>query len=433
LSEMAKLGALEAPRIAVVSHSHPSVSKGGAEIAAYTLFKGLKTLGCDAIFIAACDEESRGKVALASEDEYAVFTRGELFEHFFQLGSAQAGEDIETILRERRVQLVNFHHFTRLGLGALRRIRAIPDLRLVFTIHEFLAICHHHGQMVTSVGQRLCEKESVSGCVGCFPSMTREDFVLRKKLFLETLGSFDAFVSPSLFLAERFCAWGLARDKFSVIENGLARLPKFSAAHNADNRGAWTFGYFGQINPFKGVDVIIDAAERLHKSNVSNVKIKIYGNLIGQGEQFLAKFKAACESGLVEYFGPYDNNSVGRLMADCDYVVVASKWWENSPVVIQEAFAVGCPVVCSDVGGMAEKVKDGVSGKHFRLGDGADLARAMVEASSEEVYFQLIEGVPKPFDDAEMARRYLAAFAGRRQAPPPEIVENEESHVINFA
>ena len=46
-------------------------------------------------------------------------------------------------------------------------------------------------------------------------------------------------------------------------------------------------------------------------------------------------------------------------MASVDWVVVPSIWWENSPLVIQEAFGYGRPVICSDIGGMAEKVTDG--------------------------------------------------------------------------
>ena len=43
-------------------------------------------------------------------------------------------------------------------------------------------------------------------------------------------------------------------------------------------------------------------------------------------------------------------------------------------MVIVEAFAHGLPVVCSRLGGMAEVVRDGVSGLHFNPGDAADLA-----------------------------------------------------------
>jgi glycosyltransferase involved in cell wall biosynthesis len=57
--------------------------------------------------------------------------------------------------------------------------------------------------------------------------------------------------------------------------------------------------------------------------------------------------------------------------------VVPSRWWENSPLVIQEAFIHGRPVICSDVGGMAEKVRDGVDGMHFRVGNASSLASVL--------------------------------------------------------
>ena len=422
-----------APRIAVVSHSHPSISKGGAEIAAYTLYNGLRTLGCDAIFIAACPESARNKVFCASEHEYVIFTRGEIFEHFYQLGAHHIGAELEEVLLSRRIQLVNFHHFTNFGLGALRRIRALPDIRMAFTIHEFLALCFNHGQMITAGGQRLCEEPSLDGCVACFPNRTRNDFFHRSRLFLEVLSSFDQLISPSHFLAERFHQWGIEEEKLFVVENGLAHLPEVAPEGSVRRRREWTFGFFGQINPFKGVDVILDAAELLKKERVANVRFRIHGNLIGQTEQFCNRFRDACASGAVEYFGAYDNRNVARLMADCDYILLPSRWWENSPVVIQEAFGVGRPVLCSGVGGMAEKVRNGVSGLHFRLGDAGDLAHCVVEAASQDTYRRLVKGLPRPFDGVEMARRYLEVFSGeRKKADAPVLRTVDDIQSISF-
>ena len=61
-------------------------------------------------------------------------------------------------------------------------------------------------------------------------------------------------------------------------------------------------------------------------------------------------------------------------MATVDWIVMPSIWWENSPVVIQEASCIGRPPIVSDIGGMAEKVRDGVDGLHFRAGSPEDLA-----------------------------------------------------------
>ena len=60
-----------------------------------------------------------------------------------------------------------------------------------------------------------------------------------------------------------------------------------------------------------------------------------------------------------------------------------SIWWENSPIVIQEAFFHGRPIICSNIGGMAEKITDGVNGLHFRVGSPEDLVDRMAQALSD--------------------------------------------------
>jgi glycosyltransferase involved in cell wall biosynthesis len=68
-------------------------------------------------------------------------------------------------------------------------------------------------------------------------------------------------------------------------------------------------------------------------------------------------------------------------MRGCDVVVLPSIWWENSPVVIQEARRNRVPIVCSNIGGMAEKVRDRVDGLHFQAGSAASLADAVYKAT----------------------------------------------------
>jgi circadian clock protein KaiC len=48
-------------------------------------------------------------------------------------------------------------------------------------------------------------------------------------------------------------------------------------------------------------------------------------------------------------------------MGEIDWVVVPSIWWETGPLTVLEAFQYGRPVICSDIGGMAEKVSHGVN------------------------------------------------------------------------
>ena len=121
------------------------------------------------------------------------------------------------------------------------------------------------------------------------------------------------------------------------------------------------------------------------------------------------RFKASVlANDFVSHAGAYDNKDVFSLMAQCHYVLVPSAWWENSPLVIQEAFAAGRPVICTGIGGMAEKVRDGVDGFHVRRNDPADLVRVMTRAADRATYRALI--TPTPRDKSAMARDYLRLF-----------------------
>jgi glycosyltransferase involved in cell wall biosynthesis len=410
-------------RVAVVCHSHPSISKGGAEVAAHSLFRGLRQIGVDAIFICACSHEQRGRLAFSDPNEFAVYHEAERYEHFYHLAPAAVESQLLRILRERRINVVNFHHFLNLGLNSLRAARALPNVRCYFTIHEFLAICHNHGQMVTRPAHLLCSKATTEACVNCFPELLRSQFAVRRESLLDAFGGFDGFISPSRFLAQRFVSWGLDSERMAVIENGLAG--SIQQPQRASTESTWTFGYFGQINPFKGVDVVLAAAELLAQDPdlANSIRLRIHGNFVGQPQAFIDRFDGILKAHpFVSYAGPYNSSSVYRLMGECDYIVVPSRWWENSPVVIQEAYAVGTPVICTGIGGLAEKVQDGISGLHFKLGDAADLLRAIRTAASLEMAHKLRAGVPAVSTAQDMAQHYLKLFQPARQSPAVEPV-----------
>jgi glycosyltransferase involved in cell wall biosynthesis len=409
------------PRIAVICHTHPSISKGGAEIAAYSVFRGLRNLGHDALFIACCSDADRGRLHLGLPQERAVFFEPQRYDHFYHRGTLPVARELTRLLQAEGVGLANFHHYMSLGLGAIEAAKRQAGAVVVVTLHEYLAICHNHGQMVTRPARSLCEGASPEACNECFPEHHRSQFVLRREGFRRAFRSVDGFISPSRFLADRYADWGLEPARIEVIENGLLGLAGTPAPPRPRRGGEWVFGYFGQINEFKGVDLLLRAAALLaeRRDLAGRFQFRVHGNLVGRPSFVEAFEKAAEEFPFFSYAGAYANSTVRRLMAECDYVVVPSAWWENSPTVIQEAYAAGRPVLCSGIGGMAEKVPEGVTGLHFHPGSAADLVRAMEEAADAATHARLAAALPRPFDETEMARQYLAAFAaaGRRAAP----------------
>lgn len=411
-------------KIAVLSHTHPSVTRGGAEISAYTLYVGLRELGHEAHFVAACPAQDQSKLMLQSENEHIVLYDTRDYDGFYHIAPPAVVAQVEDIMRRTGAEIVIFHHILFFGVNAIRALTS-SGVRVALTLHEYLVLCHHHGQMVTKPARRLCNRSHPVACAQCFPALEPSQFAARRHFLLDSLGDVAAFISPSRFLINRFVDWGFPQQRFHFIENGLmalaagATIPTRPLAPLPPVGGAVApavIGFFGQMNPFKGIDVILDALDRLRETpGARPVQIRVHGAIVSLTDDMQARLDAAITARAIDYVGPYDNGDVWRLMEQCDFVLMASRWWENSPVVIQEAFAANRPLIVPGIGGMAEKVADGVTGFHFKVGDSFDLARVIREAIDLDCSsFQF----PAALAPRDMAAQYLEAVIG-----PADIVE----------
>ena len=86
----------------------------------------------------------------------------------------------------------------------------------------------------------------------------------------------------------------------------------------------------------------------------------------------------------VDYLGFVSGDPLRRLVAEARAVVVPSEWYENCPMTVLEAKAVGTPVVGARIGGIPELVREGVDGFLFEPGDIADLAQALVSVTASD-------------------------------------------------
>ena len=179
----------------------------------------------------------------------------------------------------------------------------------------------------------------------------------------------------------------------------------------AEERPHNRLAFFGQANPYKGLQVLLGAMSRLHGPR-PDIQLTLHAaNLELQHEQWREAFHHLLgEAGPTVFNrGAYNHAAVPRLMSEADWVIVPSLWWENSPLVIQEAFLHGRPVICSDVGGMAEKVTDGVNGLHFRIGDPQSLADTILRGvDTPGLWEQLQSGIPPVYSMQE----HMASLGG---------------------
>ncbi|WP_152016023.1 MULTISPECIES: glycosyltransferase family 4 protein [unclassified Bosea (in: a-proteobacteria)] len=411
-------------RILVVSHGHPSFSLGGAEVASYNLHKGFQANSeVDTHYLARVGAPTprHAGTALMSLRQRGgeLLYYAEEYDHF--LLSNRATDEIERdfvrVLRDLKPDVVHFHHFIGLGLECIFAVRdTLPDALIVVTFHEYLSICHHHGQMVKTGAFKLCYRSSPSDCNACFPDISPSRFLARETFIKGILNLADHFISPSRFLAERYQQWGLSAERFSVIENGIdvAEVAPPRPGPEANGRRS-RFAYFGQLTPYKGADVLIDAVTRIPEQvwGEDSVLLVYGGNLDRQPEAYKKKFTDLVEAAgrRVRFCGPFQNHEMPNLMRSVDWVVMPSVWWENSPIVIQEAFFHGRPILSSNLGGMAEKITDEVDGLHFRSGSPEDLVDCMTRALSEPgLWERLRAGIKKPLSHVDCAEQHLALY-----------------------
>jgi glycosyltransferase involved in cell wall biosynthesis len=390
-------------RVMTVTHGHPGLTAGGAETAAYGIFSHLKELGngYQPLFVARADSNMIGHDAefgafRGRQDEILVSVPP--WDHFSLLSADhdRLKQIITDLTSALRPDVVHVHHCAYWGIDALKLFKQ-QGAKIILTLHEYMAICHHCGQMLKTNG-RLCSKASPAECAQCFPQFTPGYFFMRERIIKTYYFRYvDHFISPSRFLAERYVAWGIAADKISVIENALApaaiaAAEELCCANEANTaleslepkrqsalaNGRTRIGFFGQINPFKGVDILLKALLLMPRNDRNRLFVGIHGSALDMQE---AGFRSAILldvaklADCVRMAGPYENDRVFELMNGYDWIIVPSTWWENSPMVIQEALALNKGLLCSRIGGIAEKAAG--AAVFFEPGSPADLAQKL--------------------------------------------------------
>ncbi len=423
------------PKILLISLFHPELIRGGAQQVAYELFEGLRARGdCTVTFLASIDNKYPALYKSGARitgfdgrpDEYVFLSRD--YDHLWhKTGAPQNIDAIETFLLQVAPDIVHVHHFLTLGIDVLTLIRRVlPRCRLVFTFHEFMGICAADGHMVRRTDRSLCSHASQVRCHQCFPDRSPEQFLLRRLWFLRHFDQVDAFTCPGRFMVDQYVRWGIPPDRISHVTNGqrdYAGGQRLPAASRTRNR----FGFFGQYVDAKGMQVILRAVALLRAEGFTNFAVELNGDNLRYAspavreevEAFLADEAALpVQQRIVTDRGSYEVSQLPSRMARVDWCIVPSLWWESFGLVISEAWMFGRPVICSDVGGMAERNQHEVFALLFAMGDHRALAETMQRACTEDgLWERLSANLPAPPSREDMVAGFMRVYGLIADAP----------------
>lgn len=388
-------------KVLVISHGHPDLNKGGGEQAAYHFFKQCLANGDDAYFLARTDLPPHGGAAFSTwngDREILFHTTHDDFFLFSNIKTRHLWTDFKQLLQQIKPDAIYIHHYYLIGVETVKVAKQVlPNVELIVTLHEYHAICANGGLMVKP-DKTLCYASGTLQCHQCLPKHSAGDFFLRKTYLQSMFKYVDHFISPSQFLKERYVNWGIAAERIHVIENGQPLVSFREPVKVEKNKIALT--YIGQINPYKGIDVLLDALLLLSTSERTQFQLDIHGSRFshqsGQYQKAIQKKLKKLED-VVRLHGQYELKDLASILEQTDWVIVPSIWWENSPMVIQEAFGHRKPLMVSDIGGMAEKVTHRKNGLLFRAGKPQSLADLLrLVASQPQLREQLAKNITQP-------------------------------------
>jgi len=195
----------------------------------------------------------------------------------------------------------------------------------------------------------------------------------------EVVDQAGAIVCVSTAVAEIALRRSVPQAKLVVLPIGVevpAQMPPPPAALSYHL-------FVGRFVEKKGVSVLADAIRILRAAGDGTRLV-----CVGDGHQRPVLEAVARELPGVELTGWLPQSEVQRLMASASSVLVPSIVapdgdTEGLPSVVPEAMAQGCPVIGSAEGGIAEAVRNGVSGLLVPPGDPASLAGAMAQMTEQ--------------------------------------------------
>jgi glycosyltransferase involved in cell wall biosynthesis/GT2 family glycosyltransferase len=369
----------------------------------------------------------------------------------------RAEEVFRQVLASEAPDLVHFQHLIHSSAGLVHVARR-AGLATVVHCHDYWGLCARV-QLIRPDGQR-CDGNQGAGCFPCvkdkglgaiaplarlsgiagpmLAGLERElrpgpgpagevarrlegfgDLMARHAYVTGAYAAADLRISPSRFLRAKYLESGaFEAHGFLFSDNGMRTDHVEALAKTRDPQGRLRFGFVGSLVWYKGGEVMVRA---MHLLDPARAVLNVYGSFDPEGDAHHAELARLAQGAAVEFKGRFDNARLSEVYAEIDVLVVPSIWFENSPITIHEAFLTATPVLASDIGGMAEFVRDGVDGLQFRTGDARDLAHKMQRFLDEP---RLVESLSRDFMEVktiaqngeELEFRYRALVCCERVA-----------------
>lgn len=303
--------------------------------------------------------------------------------------SPEAKRSFQALCEEFRpdvVHLNNVHRQITLSIldAPYLRENKVP---VFYTAHDYVTVCP--GYLMLDGGGRVCDACLEDGryrhCIErrCVKgSRAKSALAAMEASFNRAHKSnrrIDRVIAPSRFMCSKLIEGGWPEDKVVFLQNFAddAILDRAAnAGADATDRENPYLLFFGRLSVEKGVDTLLRAFDAALSSLPQDMRLVV----VGDGPD-AADFKALASSlgcaSRIEFAGYQTGGALQAYVERASLAIASSRWRENMPYSIVEAFAAGTPVVGTDIGGIPELVDEGKTGFICDPGDVQSMADAI--------------------------------------------------------
>lgn len=308
----------------------------------------------------------------------------------------------------------NVYHHLSPSILSLVHARGLP---LVLTLHDLKIACPaysmlRHGEVCERCKGGRLYNVALSRCMkGSLPLSVWAMVESYLHVWLRSYTrNVDLFVVPSRFYAQKFAEWGFDPNRFTHIPNFVA-VDQLEPRYEPGNR----IVYFGRLSREKGLATLVRAA--------ASAGVGLM--LVGTGPEAESLKTLASDTGAdVQFPGFLSGAPLHDAIRAARAVVLPSEWYENAPLAVLEAYALGKPVIGSSIGGIPELVRPGETGYLFAPRGVDELAvtlRAVTDAPGERIAQMGRAGrilVEREYSPARYVERITRAYADLGVAVP---------------
>jgi glycosyltransferase involved in cell wall biosynthesis len=213
----------------------------------------------------------------------------------------------------------------------------------------------------------------------------------------DTANKMQAILVPTRLMKDVFVENGIDAKLIHHVPFGI-NLEALAAHREKSESDVVRIGFVGTLFEHKGVDLLIKAFLALPPEAKCN--LSIYGSTEQFPEYGKKLLDMACDGSenarKIAFRGTFPQARFGEILAGIDVLVIPSRWYENTPLVMQSALATRTPLVATDLGGMAEVIEHDKTGLLFKLNSAESLKEQLLRIVNEPSLLKRFREAIKP-------------------------------------